>query len=471
MASCEQAADNQPQSQASGQVPGVENRPRFYRPLVVSLLLAVGGLCLGVGIFFWCSEQEAAFSKSDSAASWAAADQPLRREALELADRLVRDLPGSRDALDARGWLLNGWGNNVEAVKCWEACLKLDPTFGSAYECIGRDALNRAEYEKAASLLSRARELDPTRLPETRLYLAQALMNLNRPDEAAGVLEEQIALWPGSVDGYCQLGQAQFQRQAHAEAKSAYEAALQRDPQCRPAWYGLALACDRLGETQKASEYRAKFQGLEKAFRAERKKRLPEYDEQAALRRRLADDYTRAGRVYLEHGKLPEAEECWRKAAATDRKHAASREVYALFLANQDRMQETLPIFRELRQIEPENPLHCMNLGFAHMSLQQLDAAEAAYQAAVDAAPNNGAGYAALAEFYLQTGRNLPEAVALARKAVERDPTAGNYFLLSQACAKHGDHPAALTAARRATELEPGNALYAEAYKQIQSSP
>jgi len=467
MASGGQPENNRRQGQGATPAPASGRRARFCRVLILGVVLALGGVALLGTTLRRRDEPEAPFSLRDSAAWWAAADQPLRREAIELADRLIRDLPGNRDALDACGWLLNGWGNNVEAVKCWEACLKLDPTFGPAYECIGRDALNRAEYERAVSLLTKALEFAP-RLPEVRLHLAQALMHLDRAEEAARVLEEQVALWPSLVDGYSQLGQAQFQRRAYAEAKSAYEAAIRLDPSCVPALYGLATACERLGETEKAQQYRVESENAEKAVRADKKRRVHSYDEEVSLRRRLADDYTRAGRVYFGQGNLAEAEACWRRAAAVDPKHTESRQVLVVLLGQQDKPQDALALLAELCQIEPNNPLHHLNLGVAHTMLQQFDAAEAAFQAAVRAAPNASVGYAALARFYLKTGRKLPEALAPARKTVELEPTARSYFLLSQACAANGEYPGALTAIQRAVELDPGNPLYAEAYKQLQ---
>ena len=52
-----------------------------------------------------------------------APDPPERREALEIADRLLRDYPASPEALYVRGVLLARYGFNDEAVNTWQACL------------------------------------------------------------------------------------------------------------------------------------------------------------------------------------------------------------------------------------------------------------------------------------------------------------------------------------------------------------
>ena len=62
----------------------------------------------------------------------------------------------------------------------------------------------------------------------------------------------------------------------------------------------------------------------------------------------------------------------------------------------------------------------------------------------------------------------LPEARKLAEKAVEIQKSAANHFVLAWACDKNGDTAGALSAIKRAVELDPTNPRYRRVYELIQ---
>jgi cytochrome c-type biogenesis protein CcmH/NrfG len=96
-------------------------------------------------------------------------------------------------------------------------------------------------------------------------------------------------------------------------------------------------------------------------------------------------------------------------------------------------------------------------LGQAHARCGELAEAEEAFRHVVQLAPQRALGYAALGGLCLDSGGRVQEATALAREAVQREPTAAHYALLSTACEQGGDAPAALAAIEAALQLEPGN--------------
>jgi hypothetical protein len=61
------------------------------------------------------------------------------------------------------------------------------------------------------------------------------------------------------------------------------------------------------------------------------------------------------------------------------------------------------------------------------------------------------------------------EARLLAEKAVALEPIAPNYFVLSWACDKNKDTANALSAMKRAIELDPDNPKYKRMYELIRS--
>jgi tetratricopeptide (TPR) repeat protein len=168
---------------------------------------------------------------------------------------------------------------------------------------------------------------------------------------------------------------------------------------------------------------------------------------------------------------MPEAEACWQKAAANDAKHVLCRKMLMRLYAQSGKIPEALQAAQELRQIEPHSAEYWLSSGALSAALGRFDDAEAAFRKTIELAPKRTDGYLSLVQLSLQTGRRLAEAKELARKAVELEPTARNYFVLSQACVRSGDRPAALTAIQRAAELDPGNSSYRQAYQEIRGKP
>jgi tetratricopeptide (TPR) repeat protein len=99
-------------------------------------------------------------------------------------------------------------------------------------------------------------------------------------------------------------------------------------------------------------------------------------------------------------------------------------------------------------------------VGRIYLINRMLDKAEAALRQAIPLAPQKSAGYRDLAYLLLQTGKNHPEALILAQRALSLEPTAANYFVHSRACEANGDFAGALASLEHAVALEPNNQTY-----------
>ncbi len=327
-------------------------RRRLGRRFRLGLVLAaiVAGLVGGGRLFLaWRAE------RSSPLPGTLPADSPVAAEAMELADRIVRDFPGSVDAIHVRGLILYRLGNTTEAVDCWEICLRKAPEFTGAHFWIGWDALRRGEYEHAIARFHKALQIDPG-FAEARLRLAEALVNAGSVEEAIPVLEQYVAAVPGSVEGKFRLGQGYARVGKFGKATEWYQEALKLDPTCRYAYYGLARAYARLGQTETARRFQEQFQELEGNQRAAASTRKREYDDVIELRRGMANVYMVAGRLYLAHGKSSEAEVLWEKAVAADPQNAENRETLIDLYERQGKLQEAIPLLEDLRRIEPDDP-------------------------------------------------------------------------------------------------------------------
>jgi tetratricopeptide (TPR) repeat protein len=309
--------------------PGTSPSPRARPPLVRPWIVVVGLAAVVAGAVWWGiraadeARKRAVLSALEPVASSLPADQPEKQEALELADRLLREYPESPEALYARGLLLCRFGRNDEAVKNWNACLLLTSEPAPVYETLGSDALRRGDNRRAVELLRKALELDPN-LPDATTYLGEALLNLGRFDEAVPVLQRAVGAAPRAADAYCRLAQAYLSLEAYARAKETYLAALREDPAFHNAYYGLAAACEGLGEPREAQEYREKHHAWMQKNRltAQERARQSQTRDRAEVRGSLAWAYFTVAQVYETQGETQKARQCRDKAAALAPEHA-----------------------------------------------------------------------------------------------------------------------------------------------------
>ena len=396
--------------------------------------------------------------------------QGLRDEAFAVAGRLVESFPNDPDAFYSKAAIHNRFGDSEEAIRCWEESLKLDPEFALSYYCLGWDAYDRGQGEESVKYLRAALRLDPT-IGHAHLLLAQAFIDMGKTDEALEPLKTHLRLVPRSTEGHFRLGQVYLKQERYEDAKRFYLAALDLNPKLDVAYFGLANACDGLGDTQQANEYRETFAELrEERLQLNRQARRGEFTDDTDLRQGLSFALLDTGKVYAAHGELSTALEHWTRAAEVAPQDVECRQMLVSVYQQMGRLEEALKYLEELSNLQPDTPLHQLNLGVLYSNLGQFEAAEAAFQKTRQMLPQRHEGYAGQARLYLDANRNVAEAMQLARKAVELAPVAANYYLLGVAQVKCEDREAALESFKRATELDRSNPVYAKAYSSLQEA-
>jgi len=387
-------------------------------------------------------------------------------EVHEVVDRLVHSFPNQPDAFETKARMELWRGNTAEAQKSWKRCLEGNPNYEYAYYGLGAIAADKGDCAVAADWFRKALALDPTS-SETRVQLGHALINTGQPKEAITVLEHDIASDRTPTRRFVLLGMASMQIADYAMAKAYYEAAIRNDPNHANAYKGLTDACLRLGLKDESRKYLEKFNQLRSEEQEIRKDQRAGYDDLVAARVQAAIFLTDAGRVYLVRKQPSEAERLCKRAAALDPKAVSCRQALAWLLYQQGRTGMAAAVLREIAALEPKNPVYPLEIGRLLVQLRELNAAEVAFQQARTLAPQDPQTHATLAEFYLASDRKLPEALSLARKAVDLHNSAGNYARLALACEKNGDLPGAVAAIEQAVRREPGNTQYRTMYERL----
>lgn len=394
-------------------------------------------------------------------------DLALRDESFEVALQLIADFPESSFPLVLMGTLHKHYGNSIEAEVWWLKYLEREPTSDDVYDALAALYLKKAEYQKVVDLSRKANTVDPN-MPAMHRHKAEALLEMGRLDEALVAAKSEKKLTPDVGETHFVLGKIYLLREEYQQAVEAYSSALERRPNDWRCYYGLATASARLGRSDKADEYTTKFNEL----RANLDEVIERRMETVETRRRagpiLAETLVDAGRAYNERRQFQKAEAYWRRAASVDPEDTSCRLLLVRLYRQNGRRQKAVDVCKQLIKIDPENASYRLMIGNAFAEQGRLDLAEQAMRESIELAPERAEGYQSLANLFLRRNERLPEAKALAQKAVKLAPTARHYSLLSVTCSRSNDLPGALAAMKRAADMAPDNEEFRSAYERLQ---
>ena len=345
----------------------------------------------------------------------------LKKEELGVARQLAQDFPHSVEPIVLMGSVQFRHGHAAAAVVLWNKALQSDPNRLGVYEDMGWFAMQKGEYEEAITHWRKALAITP-RTPEIHSAIARALMGLSRHDEAIAELLKEIDIAPTAFS-YFLLGQEYLQQKQYEKAKASYEKAIAAQPDMTNAYYGLFTVCTRLGQRDKAREHLTTFKELKDQDMKALKDRNDAHSDLIEMRRDAAQTMLKAAQAYQAVGKLPRAEQLLVRAT----------------------------------QLDPADATCQLHYGALVMQMRNLPAAEQAFCKVIELAPQSSRGYSGLAHLYLQANYKLPEAGQLAEKAVEREPSGFNYYVLAWARDRNGDRTGARAAIRKALQREPNN--------------
>ena len=390
--------------------------------------------------------------------------EALKKRELELVNQLVGDFPGDQVSINLLANVHNNHGNRTEAQKYWEQIVLLNPSNAAAYDSLARIALLKEEHVKAVQLWEKTLQIDPN-MPGVHYRLAQALMAMGRSQQAIEALKKDLEISPKASSSYFLLGQLYLQLNDYKQAKQNFKAAIQIRPDYSKAYYGLVTVCMRLEQTDEARQFMEEFKKLKAQDVRADKDRRSAYDDLEEIQSRVAETCIEAGNIYYKHSNAQKAEQLWREAAALDAGNIACRTNLAAFYQWSNNVEQALEISEQLRLLEPDNPIRHFNVGVLNARLSKFEAAEKAFQMSRELAPQQSDSYRMLAQMYMEMDRATAEALALARKAVQLEPKAENYFVLGAVFVKNNNRTEALAALKRAIELDPDNPKYRHVYE------
>jgi tetratricopeptide (TPR) repeat protein len=314
------------------------------------------------------------------------------------------------------GLAFSGLGRYEEAIEAYDEAVRLDPTNLSALagRAIALSSLGRFEeaaeaHRTAIEALQQALRADDPAYIQVYRYLAEALANLGKWDEAREIVDEWQQLAQAEADPYYAQGLIADHFGYYDQAIEAYKNALQHAPDFYDALARLGGDLVRLGRPAEAIE------PLKKAIQLDPAKALAYLNEGLAeknlgrfsdavlnfrqaihLGMDSADTYAELGYALYHCGELAESISAYAKAEEQDSSDPAIPENIGLIFALGDQPQEAASAFRRALALDQNRDRSRRGLCKALIDTNDITAAAAVLREIERFQGSSGAGKASI---------------------------------------------------------------------------
>jgi protein O-mannosyl-transferase len=172
-------------------------------------------------------------------------------EAIRQYQAALRLKPGYADAHNNLGAALEKKGQSDEAIRQYQEALRLEPDDALAHNNLGAALDKKGQSDEAIRQLQAALHLKPD-YAEAHNNLGAALDKKGQSDEAIRQYQEALRLKPDYADAYNNLGAALDDQGQRDEAIRQYQAALRLKPDHPEAHNNLGIALGRKGQSDEA---------------------------------------------------------------------------------------------------------------------------------------------------------------------------------------------------------------------------
>lgn len=167
-----------------------------------------------------------------------------------------------KDGSNAQAYMLRGIahmreGHVYPAVKDLSAAVKIAPSVDGYYN-LGNALQQSGFYERASGAYRAALELQPND-PEIIINLAANLIHLNRVSEGMQLLDRALKDRPNDPEPYTIMGVAHHQNEDFSAAESAFQKALEVDPNYYQAEFNLAKNYQKMGKDNLAAKHYKRY--------------------------------------------------------------------------------------------------------------------------------------------------------------------------------------------------------------------
>jgi len=317
---------------------------------------------------------------------------------IELDPKSVEGHAGASNVLRARGKL-------PEAIACARQAIAADSGKAGGHISLGNALAVSGELAAAGEAFRKAIEVEPKNAVATG-NLGNVLSSSKEGAvraEAIALCRKAVELDPGYAIGHYGLGNALLRDGQDDAAIAAYRRTVELVPTFAAAYFNLGQL---LWKQRKLDEALTALRSF------------------VALSPEDSDGWSLIGRVHKARNELAEAEAALQKVVGIDPANAAAQHTLAEVLMELGRRDESVAAYRRAAELEPGVAARHMLLGLALLRLQRFAEAEAAYRKAIEIEPKNSLPYGVLGDVLHFQGRDDEAALAY-RSAIEFDADFG----------------------------------------------
>lgn len=178
------------------------------------------------------------------------------REAIIWHSRALEPQPKSVEIYASLGALYAKQSNWQQALSAYQQALKFDPNYAEAHRSLAGIYAHLGQRYEEIAYRYRAVVLKPDwATPSNQLILGNALIQLDRTQEAIDCYRRAIQLRPDFHEAYYNLAIAEAHQQNWQAAKTAFEQVLQLNPQHAESQYGLGKIAEQAEQFKLAAAH------------------------------------------------------------------------------------------------------------------------------------------------------------------------------------------------------------------------
>ena len=221
-------------------------RQLFYQPInkfIAIIIILIIAYLLRLNENTW-------YKKGNSLAR-----QKKDEQALVAYEKAIQIKPNYADAWLEKGHSLNRLQRYPEAVNSYQEVIKIDPSSDEAWLYLGHISFNAGNYEEAVKAYQKVINLKSNKnVDQIFLHFSQALLNLNRQEEAIAVLEEGIIINPQEYRLWITKASYLYYLKKYQEVIDCCQKAIAIHPQNTKLWYYLGISLQQLERYQEAKD-------------------------------------------------------------------------------------------------------------------------------------------------------------------------------------------------------------------------
>ena len=354
-----------------------------------------------------------------------------------------------------------------EAVTAYQKALSLKAppdVHGTAHLHLGIVYKTQGELMPAETHLRQALVLLPE-TAEVHIHLGDVYMLQHRLTAAETAYREGIRLNPDHTESYYGLGRVSELQNRLQQAMAYYDAALVRNRYLSQAHYRRALTYRRLGKGEQAAAAMAQFRHL-KTY----EDTVHAYREALYLNPNLPVLYIKLGELHETYHNLTAAVQIYEMATEVHPSYVPAYTHLGEVFIQQRAFDKAASVYQKSTEIAPDDPQVWLKLGVIYINQQQFDPAIAAFKRTIVVDSTTAEAYNNLARLYAGLGREMQQAIDLAKRAVSLEPTARYYDTLAYTYYRNTQYSEALEAIQQAIALAPDVAPYNQLLLKIQAA-